>query len=122
MNIHFLKGDTLITPMLTGSVLSGVTRDSVIQIAKDWGYKVEERKVSIDEIFEASENGELTEIFGSGTAAVISPVGKIEHNGKTLEIGNGKIGDFAKRMFDEITGIQYGKVEDRYDWVHEINV
>ncbi len=122
MNIHFLIGDTLVTPKLTGSVLAGVTRRSVTALADEWGYKVEERKISIDEVFEASENGSLKEVFGSGTAAVISPVGTIEHNGKTIQIGSGKIGDFAQRLFDEITGIQYGKVEDRHGWVHSVEV
>ena len=122
MNIHFLMGDTLVTPALNGSVLSGITRGSVIQLAKDWGYKVEERPISIDEVFEASRNGELTEVFGSGTAAVISPVGLIEHNGEEISIGDGKIGAFAKRLFDEITDIQYGRKEDSHGWIHSIEV
>lgn len=122
MNIHFLIGDTLVTPKLTGSVLSGITRKTVVQLAEDWGYKVEERRISIDEVFEASKKGELTEVFGSGTAAVISPVGLIEHNGEQINIGNGKIGDFAQRLFDEITGIQYGKKEDPHGWVYSVKV
>ena len=122
MNIHFLMGDTLVTPKLNGSVLSGITRDSVIQLAKDWDYKVEERQISIDEVFEASKNGELTEVFGSGTAAVISPVGLIEHQGEKISIGDGKIGAFAKRLFDEITDIQYGRKEDSHGWIHSVNV
>lgn len=122
MNIHFLIDDVVITPELTGSILPGITRRSVIQLAKDWGYKVEERKITIDEVFEASENGSLKEVFGSGTAAVISPVGRIHHQGKTINIGTGKIGDFAKRLFDEITGMQYGRVEDPYGWIHPVKV
>lgn len=122
MNIHFLINDTLITPKLTGSVLAGVTRKSVTTLAKEWGYDVEERKISIDEVFEASANGSLKEVFGSGTAAVISPVGLIEHEGNSINIGTGKIGDFAQRLFDEITGIQYGKIEDRHNWVHSVEV
>ena len=122
MNIHLLIGDTLVTPELTGSVLRGITRDSVLTLAKEWGYNTEERKVSIDEVFETSANGSLKEVFGSGTAAVISPVGLIEHEGKSIDIGTGTIGDFAQRLFNEITGIQYGKIEDRYGWVHSVNV
>lgn len=122
MNIHFLIGDTLITPELSGSVLPGITRDSVTTLAKEWGIKVVERKISISEVFEASTNGHLKEVFGSGTAAVISPVGLIEHNGKQINIGDGTIGQFAQRLFDEITGIQYGKIEDRYGWVHSVKV
>ena len=122
MNIHFLMGDTIVTPALNGSVLSGITRKSVLTLAEEWGLKVEERRISIDEVFKLGRKGELTEVFGSGTAAVISPVGLIEHNGETINIGDGKIGAFAKRLFDEITGIQYGKIEDRHDWVHSVTV
>lgn len=122
MNIHFLIDDTLVTPELSGSVLPGITRKSVTALAEEWGLKVEERKISISEVFEASKNGSLKEVFGSGTAAVISPVGLIEHNGEKIEIGTGKIGDFAKRLFDEITGIQYGRIEDRHGWVHSVKV
>lgn len=122
MNIHFLINDTLVTPELTGSVLAGVTRHSVTELAKEWGYRVEERRISIDEVFEASQNGSLKEVFGSGTAAVISPVGLIHHDGTTINIGNGQIGDVAKRLFDEITGIQYGDIADRYGWVHSVKV
>jgi len=122
MNIHFLIGDTLVTPELSGSVLPGITRDSVTTLAAEWGYKVEERKISISEVYESSANGSLKEVFGSGTAAVISPVGLIEHNGEQIKIGDGKIGDFAKRLFDEITGFQYGKIEDRHGWMHSVKV
>ena len=122
MNIHFLIGDTLVTPQLMGSVLAGVTRNSVIQVAKDWGLNVEERRITIDEVFEASANGSLKEVFGSGTAAVISPVKLIEHNGQSITIGDGKVGELAKKLFDEITDIQYGKIEDRHGWVHSVDV
>ena len=122
MNIHFLIDDTLITPELTGSILPGVTRRSVTALAAEWGYKVEERKISIDEVFEASANGSLKEVFGSGTAAVISPVGRIHHQGSTIAIGTGKIGKFAERLYDEITSIQYGKIEDKHGWIHSVKV
>lgn len=122
MNIHFLIGDTLVTPSLTGSILPGVTRRSVTTLADEWGYKVEERKITIDEVFEASEKGTLKEVFGSGTAAVISPVRLIHHKGTEINIGDGNIGDFAKRLYDEITGIQYGKIEDKHGWIHSVSV
>ncbi len=122
MNIHFLIGDTLITPALTGSILPGVTRRSVVTLAEEWGLNVEERKISIDEVFEAAENGSLREVFGSGTAAVISPVGKIHHQGKEISIGDGKVGDFSKRLFEEITDIQYGRKPDVHGWIHSVEI
>lgn len=120
MNMFFLMGDELVTPSLEGSVLPGVTRDSVIHIAKDWGMKVSERKISIDEIFAASKRGELKEAFGTGTAAVISPVGEICHDDWCIKINNGETGPFAKRLYDFITGMQYGEVADKYGWIHTL--
>jgi len=117
MNIFFVIGDELITPALNGSILSGVTRDSVIKLAKSWGLKVVERKISIDEIYEAHETGELKEIFGSGTAAVISPVGNIKYNGKEITIGNGSTGPLSARLFKDLMAIQYGKAADPFNWV-----
>jgi len=120
MNIFFLLGDELVTPSLEGSVLPGVTRDSVIHIAKDWGMKVTERKISIDEVFAASNKGLLKEAFGTGTAAVISPVGEICHEGASIEINSGQTGPFSKKLYDFITGMQYGDAPDKYGWVHTI--
>ncbi len=122
MNIFFLFDDKLVTPELGGTVLPGITRRSVITLAKEWGLKVEERKISIDEVFEAHSNGSLKEIFGAGTAAVISPVGHIHHNGHSISLDRNKIGPFAKKMFDSITGIQYGKIADKYGWTHPVSV
>jgi branched-chain amino acid aminotransferase len=122
MNIFFMINGTLITPDLAGSVLDGITRRSVLQVAKDMGVKVDERRIKIDEVFEAHAAGTLDDVFGAGTAAVISPVGLIHHNGKSISIGNGKIGDFAKKMFDTITGIQYGELDDPYGWVHPVKI
>ena len=122
MNIFFKIDGTLITPELTGSVLNGITRRSVIEIAKNDGIPIEERRITIDEVFEAGNKGILEEVFGSGTAAVISPVKLIHHRGKQVEIGDGKIGEIAKKMFDTITGIQYGKIEDTYGWTHPVKV
>lgn len=117
MNIFFVIGDEIITPELNRSILSGVTRDSVIKLAKSWGVKVTERKISIDEIYEAHEKGELKEIFGSGTAAVISPVGNIKFDGKEITIGEGKVGPLSKRLFQDLMNIQYGKAEDSFNWI-----
>ncbi len=122
MNIFFKIKDKLVTPELTGSVLPGITRRSVIAIAKEWGMKVEERKVAIDEILESYESGNLEEVFGSGTAAVISPVGLIHHGGETIQLDQQKIGPFAKKMYDTITGIQYGKIDDPFGWTHPISL
>ncbi|MEX2435875.1 MAG: branched-chain amino acid aminotransferase, partial [Balneolaceae bacterium] len=122
MNIFFLIGDKLVTPNLGGTVLPGITRRSVIALAKKWNVEVEERRISIDEVFETKENGTLKEVFGSGTAAVISPVGLIHHKGKTITLDREKIGPFAKKLYDTITGIQYGKQDDPFGWVHPVKV
>lgn len=122
MNIHFIIGDTLITPALNGSILPGITRRSIIQLAKDWGLNVEERKISLDEVFDAYEDGSLKEIFGSGTAAVVSPVGLINHNGKTIELDREKPGEYAQKFFNAITDIQYGRAEDKHDWIHTVSI
>ena len=117
MNIFFLIGDELITPELNRSILPGITRDSVIQLAQSWGIKVVERRISIHEIYEAHATGELKEVFGSGTAAVISPVGMIKFAGKEITIGDGTVGPFAAKLFDELMNIQYGKAEDPFNWI-----
>ena len=116
MNMFFLIGDELITPPLEGTILPGVTRDSVLHLAKDWGIKTSERKVSIDEAFTASKKGTLKEVFGSGTAAVISPVGEIHHEGRKIVVNDNKIGPLAQKLYDEITGIQYGEKSDKFGW------
>jgi branched-chain amino acid aminotransferase len=122
MNIHFIIDGKLITPKLTGSILPGVTRRSVIQLAKEWGMEVEERMISIDEVLSSHEEGRLEEVFGSGTAAVISPVGTIEHNGKQITITEGKVGPVAAKFFKAITDIQYGRVEDEHNWILNVNI
>lgn len=116
MNIFFVIDDELITPMLTGSILPGITRDSVLKLAKNWGMKCTERRISIDEVLEASSSGKLQEIFGSGTAAVISPVGELKYDDKILKIGNGSAGPVASKMFSAITDIQYGKTNNAMGW------
>ncbi len=116
MNILFVIDNKLVTPPLEGTILPGVTRDSVIRLAKDWGITVEERQISIDEVFAASKDGRLQEVFGSGTAAVISPVGEIRHLDETIIVNNKKIGTLSQKFYDEITGIQYGEREDKFGW------
>ncbi|MBI5561519.1 MAG: branched-chain amino acid aminotransferase [Deltaproteobacteria bacterium] len=121
MNVFFLMGEELVTPALTGSVLAGITRDSVITLAKDWGVNISERRLSIDEVIEASAKGALREVFGTGTAAVISPVGEIQHGDRRIVINNGKIGLLSKRMYDHITGMQYGDEPDRFGWCYRVS-
>ena len=120
MNIFFLIDDELITPALEGSILAGVTRDTVLQVARDWGIRVAERKISIDEVLSASRAGRLREVFGTGTAAVISPVGEIQHKETLIRINDGKTGDLSQRLYDEITGVQYGERPDKFGWCRRI--
>lgn len=115
-NIFFLIGDELITPPLTGSILPGVTRDSVIQMAKSWGVPVSERLISIDEVLEASARGTLKEVFASGTAAIVSPVGQIVYRGKTIVVNEGRIGKLTEELYNEILQIQYGEKDDPFGW------
>jgi branched-chain amino acid aminotransferase len=117
MNIFFVINNKLITPELTGSILPGITRDSVLQLARQWGMSVNERKISIDEVMETHQSGTLTEVFGSGTAAVISPVGELKYGNKIIDIGDGKVGPMAQKFFDAITDIQYARCEDVLGWI-----
>jgi branched-chain amino acid aminotransferase len=120
MNIFFVVDDEIITPELNGSILPGITRDSVIKLAKHWGMKVLERKISIDEVMAANISGKLTEIFGSGTAAVISPVGELKYGDNLISVGDGGVGPVAQRFFDAIQGIQYGSIEDPMGWIEPV--
>ena len=114
MNIFFVENGKLVTPALNGSILPGITRKSIIELAKELGYEVEERKVSIEELFEAYK-GELTEVFGSGTAAVISPVGTLKYEDREIVINNNEPGEITKN-YTTYTGIQSGKLEDTHGW------
>lgn len=116
MNIVFKIAGKVVTPMLNGSILPGITRDSVLTLCRDWGYDVEERKISVDELIEAAHNGTLEEVFGTGTAAVVSPVGKLRYKDEVFEIGGGKIGELTQKLYDELTGIQWGKRPDTRGW------
>ncbi|WP_300458744.1 branched-chain amino acid aminotransferase [Desulfobacula sp.] len=121
MNIFLLIGDELVTPNLNGSILPGITRYSVISLAKKWGMTLSERKISIDEVFKAHADGNLTEVFGSGTAAVISPVGEIRYGDKVFSIGDGKPGETAMKFYHALTDIQYGKADDTENWIDVID-
>ena len=116
MNIFFKIDGKIVTPMLNGSILPGITRDSVLQICRDWGLPTEERRISVDELLEAQANGKLEEVFGTGTAAVISPVGKLRYKDDVMVIGDGKIGEISQKLYDTVTGIQLGKIEDKFGW------
>jgi branched-chain amino acid aminotransferase len=121
MNIFFRINDEIITPALEGTILPGVTRDSVIRFAgESMGLKVTERQISIDEVVAAAENGTLQEIFGSGTAAVISPVSLFRYKGKDYTVADGKTGPVAGKLFEEITGMQTLKRPDPFGWVVNI--
>lgn len=121
MNIFFCIDGKVVTPELGGSILPGITRKSVIELLRSRGLSVEERVIAIDEIVAAAKSGALTEIFGTGTAAVISPVGQFMYDGTEYVVGGGKMGTIAKEVYDELTGIQTGKVEDKFGWVDIIN-
>lgn len=120
MNLFVLIGDELITPALEGSILAGVTRDSVLTLAREWGMKVSERRIALDELLAAQKDGSLREVFGCGTASVISPVGELAWDGQRLQIQDGKIGPIAQKLFDTISQIQRGILPDRRGWVVDI--
>ena len=115
-NIFFLIGNELITPPLEGSILPGITRDSVLQLARDWGYKVTERRLTIDEVIAASASGTLQESFGTGTAAVISPVGEFCYRDQHIQINQGTPGPLATRLYTELQDIQFGNQDDPHKW------
>ncbi|MBN1947077.1 MAG: branched-chain amino acid aminotransferase [Bradymonadales bacterium] len=122
MNIMFVIDDEIVTSPLTGSILPGITREAVITIARHWGLKMVERMLGIDEVVECATNGRLTECFGTGTAAIISPVGRIHYMGKTHTVADGQTGPISKRLYDYILGLQYGRIEDPFGWVERIDL
>jgi len=121
MNMFFVIEDEIITAPLTGSILPGITRDSVIHMVKDWGMKMSERSITIDDVISAAREGRLKEAFGTGTAAVISPVGQITYEGEDHIVAGGKMGGLSQRLYNEIVAIQYGEKEDPYGWVERID-
>jgi branched-chain amino acid aminotransferase len=121
MNIAFVINNELITPALGGSILGGVTRDSVLSLSRSWGIATQERPISIDEVFAAANNQTLNEVFGTGTAAVISAVGEMKYKNSVWKIPEWKAGPLAQRLFDEITSIQYGRQKDSFKWMVPLN-
>ena len=117
MNVMFKIAGTVVTPKLTGSVLPGITRRSCIQLLQDWGVPVEERLLSVDELMDALQAGTLEEAFGCGTAAVVSPIGELRYGDVQMQVGGGRIGALTQRLYDELTGIQYGRRPDPHGWV-----
>lgn len=122
MNIMFVIDGELITPSLhKKTVLAGVTRDTVLTLAREWGMKVTERNISIEEVADAHAKGKVQEVFGTGTAAVISPVGLLHYKGKDMIFNDMKIGPIAQKFYDTITGIQYGELEDTHNWIRHVD-
>ena len=122
MNIIFKIGDTIITPASSSTILPGITRRSVMEIARDWGYKAEERKISIEEIISALENGTLLEAFGAGTAVTIAPIKLIHFQGKDYELPAATEDTFMHKVNNELDAIRYGNKEDKYNWMVSLNV
>ena len=122
MNIMVKIDDEVITPPLNGSILPGITRDSTIKILNDWNIPVVEKQISIDEVMQAGSNGRLQEMFGTGTAAVISPVGSIQYKENSTTINNGEVGELSQKLFAEISGIQYGTQPDVNNWIDTVKV
>ena len=121
MNVMFKIDGKIVTPALLGSVLPGITRKSCIELLKDWGYTVEERLISVDELISALKEGRLEEAWGTGTAAVVSPIGKLMYNDVEYVINDGQIGRLTKELYDILTSIQWGKTEDKYGWIVKID-
>ena len=122
MNVFFVIDGTVVTPALEeGNILPGVTRASCIQLLKSFGYKVEERKLSLDEVIDAYNAGKLNEAFGTGTAAVVSPMGLLDTGDVQMTINNGEIGEVAQKLYDTLTGIQWGRVSDDFGWTVKVD-
>ena len=120
MNVMFQVGDTVLTPELTGSVLPGITRKSCLELLKSWGLKVEERLITAQELFDAGADGSLREAWGTGTAAVISPIGEMGWEGRHVVVNGGEIGSLTQKLYDTLTGIQWGKLPDTKGWTVKV--
>ncbi|MBQ9993242.1 MAG: branched-chain amino acid aminotransferase [Clostridia bacterium] len=120
MNVFFVFKDEIVTPELNGSILPGITRASTVELLKSWGMNVTERRLSVDEVKEAYDKGELIEAFGTGTAAVISPIGELKIGDDVLTINNNEIGALSQRLYDTLTGIQWGELPDEFGWSVEV--
>ena len=120
MNIMFKIAGEIYTAPIEGTVLPGVTRDSMIHLLRDWGYKVNETRLSLDDLMKAGHDGTLEEVYGTGTAAVISPVGELRYKDDVVVINDGKTGELTQKLYDTLTGIQWGKIADPYGWTVEV--
>ena len=120
MNIMFKINGEIITAPIEGTVLPGVTRDSMITLLRDWGYTVREEKLAVTDLMQAGHDGTLEEVFGTGTAAVISPVGELKYKDDVVTINDNKTGELTQKLYDTLTGIQYGRLEDKFGWVVKI--
>ena len=120
MNVMFKIDGEIVTPMLTGSILPGITRKSCLELLSDEGYKVSERLISVEELEEALKAGKLEEAWGCGTAAVVSPIGELCYKDQAFVLNSGKIGEVTQHLYDTLTGIQWGKIEDKYGWIREV--
>ena len=121
MNMFFKFKDALVTPPLLGSILGGITRDSIIKLAKYKNIPVDERRITVQDVFDAADNGTLEEAFGSGTAAVVSPVGRLAWKEREITISGGNIGTLTQDFYDTLTGIQYGEREDPFGWIVKLS-
>lgn len=120
MNVAFKINGEVVTPALEGSILAGITRDSVLTLLRHWGVPVVERRITIQELFDAAAQGTLEEAFGTGTAAVISPIGELNWDGNIVTMNNSQTGEYSAKIYNTITGIQYGEIEDPFGWVVEV--
>jgi branched-chain amino acid aminotransferase len=120
MNMFFAYEDVVVTAPLTGSILNGVTRDSVLKLAGSMGFRVEERQIDINELMADIRSGRLKEAFGSGTAAVITPVGALAYKDECLTVGSGGVGSLTQKLYDTLTGIQYGLIDDPFGWIRKL--
>ncbi len=120
MNIFFVINDEIVTPQLTGTILPGITRMSVLELGKHWGLNMRERRITIDEVVDGLNDGSVSEIFGAGTAAVVSPVGVLYFRGEAHSVGNGETGPVAKRFFEHLTAIQYDREPDPFGWIEPV--
>jgi branched-chain amino acid aminotransferase len=121
MNVFFKIDGEIVTPALVGSILGGITRMSIIELLKAKGYKVSERRISIDELVAAFNAGKLEEAWGTGTAAVISPIGELKYGELVMPVNNGEIGEVSQMLYDTLTGIQWGKIKDEFNWTVKID-
>ena len=120
MNVMFKIGGKVVTPALNGTVLPGITRKSCVELIRSWGIEVEERLLSAEELFDAAEKGLLEEAWGTGTAAVVSPIGQMKWNDREVTVNGGEIGTITQKLYDELTGIQWGRVEDTRGWIVKV--